>query len=411
MPVAPTTVSARTAVAGVGHSPDGGESRKIVALQLGAEWFPEQGGGLNRFYFDLIRKLPGAGVRCRGFVAGTAATWPVDGGAVPEAFASMTTSLPKRWWAERRAVAAALQGERFDVAVAHFAPYAFPVLGRIRAGGRPLVVHFQGPWAQESRAEGSGRLACAAKAAIERAVYRRASRLIVLSAPFKDILVRDYGVSADRVRVVPGGVDCQRFDVAATRDEARVKLSWPTGRPIVLTVRRLTQRMGLENLIEAAADLRRMVPDVLIHIAGGGKQRPALDEAIARRGLEGTVRLLGFVPDDVLPLAYRAADLTVVPTVALEGFGLVGAESLAAGTPAVATPVDGLVDLLGPLDAKLLFAGSAAGDLAIGLGAALSDLSALPTAAACVAYARRRFDWSVIAAAVADVYRDAIAQP
>ena len=304
-------------------------------------------------------------------MTGTAAKWPTDGGVVPEAFAPMSVSLPKRWVGERRAVAAALADERFDVAVTHFAPYAFGVLGKITAGRRPLVAHFQGPWAQESRAEGGGRMACEVKARIERTVYRRARRLIVLSTPFKDILVRDYGVSPDRVRVVPGGVDCQRFEVPQTRDEARVKLGWPAGRPTVLTVRRLTPRMGLENLIEAAVDLRRAVPEILIHIAGGGKQRATLEEAITRRGLGGTVRLLGFVPDNMLPLAYRAADLTVVPTVALEGFGLVAAESLAAGTPALATPVDGLVDLLGPLSPGLLFAGASAGDVARGLSAAL----------------------------------------
>ena len=405
-----TSVAAGVVAGGeVAGDRSAGSVDQLSVLQLGAEWFPERGGGLNRFYFDLLHHLPRAGFRCRGLVAGTAAGWPPTDGVAIDAFAPKQAPLLKRWTAERRAVAGALSAERFDLTAAHFAPYAFPVLGPATQG-RPLVVHFQGPWAQESKEEGAGRLACAAKAFIERAVYRRATRLIVLSSPFKQILVNDYGIEPARVQVVPGGVDCARFDISESRQEARAKLGWPIDRPIVLTVRRLARRMGLENLIEAAEAIRRAVPTVLIHLAGGGAQRQQLEKAIHDRGLGDTVRLLGFVPDDQLPLAYRAADVSAVPTVALEGFGLVAAESLAAGTPALATPVDGLVDLLQPLSSDLMFAGSTAGDLSAGLIRALASPASLPTAVECAAYARRRFDWSVIAVGVADVYRQAIAE-
>ncbi len=387
-----------------------GSAAELKVLQLGAEWFPERGGGLNRFFHELLRVLPTTRVECRGFVAGTPEKWPRDDGAQPQAFAAMTTSLPRRWLAERRVIADAIATERFDLAVSHFAMYAFPVLNALTSP-QPLVVHFHGPWAQESRAEGGRWLACAAKAAIERAVYRRASRIIVLSAPFKQVLVRDCGVQPDRIRVVPGGVNCDRFGVPESRAEARAKLGWPGGRPVVLSVRRLARRMGLENLVEAADVVRRAIPDVLVYIAGGGGQREPLEEAIRHRGLGSTVRLLGFVPDNLLPLAYRAADLTVVPSISLEGFGLVAGESLAAGTPVLATPIGGLVDLLGPLSERLLFTGTRAADIAAGLGAALADPSALPGAAECAAYARRRFDWRVVAAGIADVYRDAVRQP
>lgn len=62
---------------------------------------------------------------------------------------------------------------------------------------------------------------------------------------------------------------------------------------------------------------------------------------IVDRGLSDNVELLGFVPDDLLPHIYRAADLSIVPTQALEGFGLIALEALAAGTPVIVSPVGG----------------------------------------------------------------------
>ena len=65
-----------------------------------------------------------------------------------------------------------------------------------------------------------------------------------------------------------------------------------------------------------------------------------------------------------LPLAYRAADLTVVPTVALEGFGLIAVESLAAGTPVLVTPVGGLPEVVAALSPALVLAATGSAPLA-----------------------------------------------
>ena len=382
-------------------------NRPIKSLQIGGGWLPEQSGGMNRFYFDLLHQLPSAGVQCRGVVAGTPEDWPADAAVSVRAFAPLASSIAKRFSAERRMVKAELSQHQFDLAVAHFAPYAVPILGLL--GELPKVIHFHGPWSQEAREEGAGGLACAAKAVIERFAYKSATQLIVLSDAFKSILIKDYSIRPERITVIPGGIDCDRFDISETRFEARRKLGWPTHRPIVIAVRRLARRMGLEKLIAAAVEIRRSIPDVLVLIAGSGKMRSELQATIDKLGLGETIRLLGFVPDPDLPLAYRAADLSVVPTVALEGFGLVAAESLASGTQALATPVGGLIELLGPLSQDLLFDGTSSDDIATGLIAALRGKLALPSAVDCVAYARRRFDWPIIAAKIGDVYRDVVA--
>ena len=290
-----------------------------------------------------------------------------------------------------------------DLLVTHFAPYAFPIA---RPRALPLVVHFHGPWAAESQREGAGAIATWAKRSLERAVYRRADRLIVLSQAFRDVLARDYGIDEARIAIVPGGVACDRFApaFAISRAEARACLGWPTDRPIVLAVRRLASRMGLERLIEAMTRVRQTVPDALCLIAGRGRLEATLRERIADARLIEHVRLLGFVPDDALPTAYRAADLSIVPSESLEGFGLSAVESLAAGTPAIVTAVGGLPEVVSDLSPSLVVSPDVA-SLAASLIAALSDASTLPSSERCAAYARERFDWSRVAAQVVGEYR------
>ena len=127
-------------------------------------------------------------------------------------------------------------------------------------------------------------------------------------------------------------------------------------------------------------------------------------QQIAALGLQDHVRLLGFVPDGDLPAAYRAASLTVVPTHALEGFGLIVAESLAAGTACLVTPVGGLPAAVEALSPELVLRGADAASIADGVIGALSGTRLMPDAEACREFARQHYDWPVIAARVRAVY-------
>jgi glycosyltransferase involved in cell wall biosynthesis len=143
-------------------------------------------------------------------------------------------------------------------------------------------------------------------------------------------------------------------------------------------------------------------------IAGRGPIEAELRRQIDELGLADHVRLLGFVPDDELPRAYRAATITVVPTVALEGFGLVVAESFAAGTPCLVTPVGGLPEAVQGLSTQLVLKDTGPTAIADGLAAALTGALPLPDARACLAYARTNYDWPVIAERIRLVYEEAM---
>ena len=144
-------------------------------------------------------------------------------------------------------------------------------------------------------------------------------------------------------------------------------------------------------------------------IAGKGWMNDELQRQITSAGLENHVKLLGFIHDLDLPVAYRAADLTVVPTASLEGFGLTTVESMAAGTPAIVTPVGGSPEVVGGLSPDLILPDWTPAALAAAITAAFRGELKLPTAEQSKAFARTHFDWSIISEKVRTVYDEAIA--
>src|SRR5439155_500217 len=99
-------------------------------------------------------------------------------------------------------------------------------------------------------------------------------------------------------------------------------------------------RKGMDVLIDAASRLRGLRPDLVVAVAGAGRDRPRLERRVARRG--APVRLLGRVPDDELPSLFACGDVFVMPCrtrwggLEQEGFGIVFLEAAACGVPQVA---------------------------------------------------------------------------
>jgi glycosyltransferase involved in cell wall biosynthesis len=384
------------------------DGRKPLRVFLsGMEWFPDcRDGGLDRYFYEWTCALAAQGVE--GTAAVSSATGTSAGPIKLIGMAFRGASLLRRWLGARVAAARAFC-EGVDLVNAHFALYAFPLLGLIPRNV-PLVVNFQGPWADEIRAESSSwrrRLVASSAAMIERCVYRRADRIITLSAAFRDLVCARYGVERARVRVVPGAANLRRYTDAPPRAEARAKLGLPYDRTIAVSVRRLARRMGLELLIDAVSEVRRAHPELLLLIGGKGPLAGELAERIQRARLGQHVRMLGFVPEDDLPALYAAADFSVVPTIALEGFGLVTIESLASSTPVLGTPVGATPEILTPLEARLVFDAPTADAIAQRLREVLGGSVQLPDRETCRAYAQR-YDWSAVTPKILEIYREAI---
>lgn len=377
----------------------------MKTCQIGLRWSSKVSGGAERIFSELAAGLPEMKIQFVGAVAGRPELRAESDGLI-RSFAPEDSGTWTRLLGARRVLTSMLQEEQPDVLASHFALYTLPILSKLAQ--QPFVMHFHGPWAMESGVEGGRALSVFAKRQIEHMVYSRADRAIVLSESFAALLHGRYGIPRERIRIVPGAVDLDRFNVVQTRKEARDFLGWPNDRPILFSVRRLVHRMGLQQLIDALPSVRQRVPDVLLLLAGTGPLRSDLEQRVKELDLGQSVRFLGFISEELLPLAYRGADLSVVPTLALEGFGLVAAESLASGTPAMVTPVGGLPEVVQELSEGLLFRSGGSSDLAEGLIRALLGRDRLPSDIECRAYAEARFSRKLMASRVAEVYRDLV---
>jgi glycosyltransferase involved in cell wall biosynthesis len=226
----------------------------------------------------------------------------------------------------------------YNAAVALRPPQADVVVGVdldgflwARRRRRPFVVALKGIIADELRHErGWVKVLLGLQARWERMNCAGADRVVVPSRYSAAVAADVYGLPADRVVVVPEPIDLagwrRRFAEAGRR---------PGPRPVVLSVARMYPRKRLEDLLAAAALLRRRIPDVEVRIVGEGPESARLRARHADLALGGTVTWLGQVSRRALAVEYMSALCFCLPTVQ-EGFGLVFSEAMAAGLPVVA---------------------------------------------------------------------------
>jgi glycosyltransferase involved in cell wall biosynthesis len=154
--------------------------------------------------------------------------------------------------------------------------------------------------------------------------------------------------------------------------------------------------MGIEQLLRAVRMLA--AEEIDLAIVGGGLLTSELRGLTSELGIDGCVRFVGRVAEDALPDWYRAADLSVLPTVAYEGFGMATVEALASGTPVVGTPAGATPELLEPLDPRLVARGSDPDSLAVAIQDALAFVDD-DFRRRCREYAATRFSWDRVTGA------------
>ena len=214
------------------------------------------------------------------------------------------------------------------------------------------------------------------------AATRRASAVTTVCAALRDELLA-IGADGARIHTLEHGVDLDLFAPPADRAAARLELGF--GGPILLSVGHLDDNKGHDLAIRATA----MLPGTRLMIAGEGPRRPALQALAAELGVADRVTLTGLVDQRRLAALYGAADVTLNCS-AREGIANVLLESLACGTPLVATPVWGSPEVVRVAEAGRLAAGRSAPAIA---GAVAELLAAMPDRAATRRYAER-YDWS-----------------
>ncbi|WP_432513885.1 glycosyltransferase family 4 protein [Kineococcus sp. SYSU DK001] len=263
--------------------------------------------------------------------------------------------------------------EGFDAIYAHS---TFHAAAAVRAGlGDRTVLRFHAPSSLEVKLDAAGGKYPLARAAgtVVADLTRRAeltavngtARTLATSWYVRRLLQQVHPGARARVDVVPLAVDLDRFS-PGPGDRTR----WGAGGdPVLVTVRRLVRRMGLENLLEAFPAVLAEHPRARLVVAGSGYLGPELRARAERLALP--VEFPGFVAEEDLPHLYRAADLFVLPTLEMEGFGIVTVEAFASGLPVVATPVGANPEVAGALDPRTIAASTAPADLAAAISRGL----------------------------------------
>lgn len=194
---------------------------------------------------------------------------------------------------------------------------------------------------------------------LQRAAYGLAHR-VVANSPAAAAQLRREGIGADRVRVIPNGIDFGRFAPHATRERCHT----------IVTVANLRPEKRHDLLIDAVARLAPGYPDLRLQLAGEGPCRASLERRAAERGISSRIEFLGHRED--VPALLASADVFVLASRS-EAFPNGVLEAMAAGVPVVACGVAGLVDLIEDGRTGCLVRADSAPALAAGIERLLRD--------------------------------------
>ncbi|MGE3476595.1 MAG: glycosyltransferase family 4 protein [Rhodospirillaceae bacterium] len=213
----------------------------------------------------------------------------------------------------------------------------------------------------------------------------KAAGMITVCQALKDSLV-ELGVPQQRVTVLRNGVDLQLFRPFREPKERAVarRTFGMEGGTALVSVGQLIERKGHHLIIAALPEL----PDAHLFIAGEGPDRAKLKNLAAELGVAGRVHFLGVVPHGELPLLYAAADISILAS-SREGWANVLLESMACGTPVVASRIWGTPEVVAEPAAGVLMPERSAAGVAAGVKAVLANL---PERGATRRYAER-FSW------------------
>lgn len=172
---------------------------------------------------------------------------------------------------------------------------------------------------------------------------------LICGAGFQKEMMVNQGGSAEKIRVILGGVDTKTFKPLYNERGKFRKLFKVEDMFVLLSLGRLVKRKGFDDAIKALAYLQD-IEDICLLIVGEGPEKPTIIKLAKALHLKSKVRFLGFVPSNILLNVYNVADIFVAPFKILgrdmEGFPLVVQEAQACGVPVISTNTAGLPELI-----------------------------------------------------------------
>ena len=234
----------------------------------------------------------------------------------------------------------------------------------------------------------------------ERGLTQNCHHIIAPTEKEKEELIRHYSALPERIGVVPCGVNLEQFK-PVSKESARQYLGFGNDK-IILFVGRIDPLKGIDKLIKAIPYLQN-IQGLRLMVIGGGehsqREIEQLQKLACNLNIQDSVTFLGLIKHEQLPYFYSAADACVVPSY-YESFGLVALESLACGTPVVATDVGNLKSVIHQGETGYVVTDNAPHRLADKIALLLSRLSTDIESALSIRASVSRFSWSNIAEAI-----------
>ena len=177
---------------------------------------------------------------------------------------------------------------------------------------------------------------------LDRMTHRMVDRYVCVSQSVASFTAGAAGLPADKLVVIPNGIDTSRFNDVQPADPANLGVA---GRRLVTFIGRLEAQKGIARLLTTASDWLRRLPDCDLLLVGKGPLETALRRQCHEMGIAQRVHFAGWRPD--IPAILAASSLVALSS-AWEGMPNVVLEAMASGLPVVATQVEGVCELLGP---------------------------------------------------------------
>jgi glycosyltransferase involved in cell wall biosynthesis len=309
-------------------------------------------GGVERRIIETAKRLHNeiATTVYSGTKAGFRKPVSIDGTHLVPCF-STDLLFPVDNWFFNRSLADAVNAIKADVYESHtVSGYGFLNALRKRGVKKPFIQTVHGVLADEYvQSLQMGSLSLRAKLAnlvmwrlskIEEASAKNASLLVTVSKYSSGKMVQFYGVDEKKIRVVPNGVDIDRFKPSKVDAKLKRQIGLDS-KLCVLFVGRLIPRKGLSFLVEAAKHIIEEYEQTLFVVVGDGPLKSGLRARLEKMNLSRNFNFLGDVNESVLPALYNCADVFVLPSIQ-EGQGIALLEAQATGKPVVAFDVGGV---------------------------------------------------------------------
>jgi D-inositol-3-phosphate glycosyltransferase len=296
------------------------------------------------------------------------------------------------------------EGLSYDLLHGHYWMSGIVALRLRERWGVPLIAMFHTLGEVKRRARISEREPDA-RIEAEAAIAKNADGIVVASEHEKHLLAALYGADTAKVDVVPCGVDLDLF-APMDKEQARRALGLRDGERIILFVGRIEPLKGIDILISAAAQLHDDENFKVLIVGGDARTESEVAQlrALAERlDIDHHVSFVGAVEHGELPLYYNAADVCVVPSY-YESFGLVAVESMACGTPVVASRVGGLTTTISDGETGYLIPWRCPEPFAERLELLLDNDELRASLGRAAREAVERFRWANVADAVAGLY-------